>query len=46
MSTTLHILANRHNVSRWWLVLNYVRTPPMHYYLKSSGQATYLEAHP
>ena len=38
----LHILADRQNVVGWWLVLNYMQ-PPNHYYLESSGQATYTE---
>ena len=35
----LHILVDHQNVADWRLVLNYMRTPPTHYYLKSSGQA-------
>ena len=46
MSTALHILADHHNVVGWWLVLNYMRTPPIHYYLDCSGQAAYMETHP
>ena len=30
----------------WQLMLNYMRTPPTHYYLESSGQATYMKTHP
>ena len=37
VSTTLHILANRGNVVGWSLVLNYMRTPPTHYYQESGG---------
>jgi hypothetical protein len=33
----LHILADYHNVVGWQLVLNYMQTPPTHYYLDSSG---------
>jgi hypothetical protein len=29
----------------WWLVLTYVRTPPTHCYLESSGQTTYVETY-
>ena len=46
VSTALHILAGRHNVVGWQLVLNFMETPPTHYYLDSSGQATYMETHP
>ena len=41
----LHILADYHNVIEWQLVLNYMRTPPIHYYLASSGQAACMETH-
>jgi hypothetical protein len=27
-------------------VLNYMQTPPTHYYLESSGRVAYLETHP
>ena len=37
MSTTLHILVDHHNVGGWWLVLNYMRTPPTHYSLEPRG---------
>ena len=46
VSTTLHILANRQNVVGWRLVLNYMQTPPTHYYLESSGQAAHMNTHP
>ena len=42
----LHILADRCNVVGWWLMLNYVQTLPTHFYLESSGRATYMETHP
>ena len=36
--TTLYILVDHHNVVGWRLVLNYMQTPPTHYYLESSGK--------
>jgi len=27
-------------------MLNYMQTPPIHYYLESSGQVTYMKTHP
>ena len=45
MSTALHIRANCHNVIGWWLVLTYMQTPPIHYYLEFSGLAAYMETH-
>ena len=46
MSTDLHVLAGHQIVLGWWLVLNYMQTPPTHYYLESSGRAAYMETHP
>ena len=46
MSMALHILVDHHNVVSWRLVLIYMRTPPTHYYLESSGRVTYMETHP
>jgi hypothetical protein len=46
MSTTLHILVGHRIVVGWRLVLIYTRTPPTHYYLVCSGQATYMKTHP
>jgi hypothetical protein len=46
MSTTLHILVDHHNVVGWRLVIIYMRTPSTHYYLESSGQATYKGTYP
>jgi hypothetical protein len=31
------------NLVGWWFVLDYMRTPPTHYYLKSNGRAAYME---
>ena len=45
MSMALHILVGHHNVVGWWLVLIYMRTPPLHFYLESSGQVAYMETH-
>ena len=42
----LHIQADHQNVVGWWLELHYMQTPPTHYYLESSGWATYMETHP
>jgi hypothetical protein len=42
----LHILTDRHNVVGWWLVLNYMRTPPTHYCLEYIGRVAYTETHP
>ena len=36
----------RQIVVGWWLVLNYMRTPPTHYFVEPSGQATYMETRP
>ena len=41
-----HILADNQNVVGWQLVLNYMQTPPTHYYLESSEQAAYMKTHP
>ena len=41
-----YILTNRQNVVGWRLVLHYMRTPPAHYYLESSGWAASMETHP
>jgi hypothetical protein len=38
----LHILADYHNVIGLWLVLSYMQTPLTHYFLESSGRATYM----
>ena len=46
VSTTLHILIDHHNMVGQRLVLNYIRAPPIHYYLESSGQVPYMESHP
>ena len=46
MSTTLHILVDHQNGVRWWLVLNYMRTPPTHYFLESDGRAAYMKNSP
>jgi hypothetical protein len=43
VSMALHILADRWNVVGWQLVLNYMQTPPTHYYLECSGKATYMK---
>jgi hypothetical protein len=43
---TLRILVDHHNVVRWLVVLNYMQSPPTHYYLVSSGQVAYMETHP
>jgi hypothetical protein len=42
----LRILVDHHNVVRWRVVLNYMRSPLAHYYLESSGQVAYMETHP
>ena len=42
----LHILVDRQNVVGWVVVLNYMRTPLIHYYIKSSVQPGYMETHP
>jgi hypothetical protein len=42
VSMALRILADRWNVVGWQLVLNYMQTPPTHYYLECSGQAIYM----
>ena len=39
----LHILVGRHNVVNWRLVIIYMRVPPTHYYLESSGRAATWE---
>ena len=44
-ATALHILVGPHNVVSWLPLLIYMRTPPTHYYLESSGRATYMETH-
>jgi hypothetical protein len=36
-------LADHQNVVRWWHVLNYMRTPPTHYFLEYSGCTAYTE---
>jgi hypothetical protein len=41
----LYILAYCHNVVGWHFVLNYMRTPPTHYYLESNDRAAYMETH-
>ena len=46
MSMALHILVGQQNVHIWWLVLIYVKTPPNHYHLESSGRAAYMQTHP
>ena len=46
MSTALHILVGHQNVVGWQLVFIYMRTPPTHYYIESSGQVASLETHP
>jgi hypothetical protein len=40
------ILEGHQNVVGWQFVLNYIQTPPIHYYLEYSGQATYKEIQP
>ena len=40
----LHTLVDHQNVDGWWLVLNYMWTPPTHCYLEYSGRATYIKA--
>ena len=42
----LHILADRHNVVGWQLVLNYMRTPLTYCCVESSGRAAYMETYP
>ena len=42
----LHILVGHPDGVGWRLVLIYMRTPPTHYYLKSSGRVAYMETHP
>ena len=39
-------LTDRQNVVGWWLVLNYKQTPPIHYYLESSGPEVHMETRP
>ena len=46
MSITLHILVGRQNVVGWQLEFIYVRTPPTHYYLESSGRMAYIKTYP
>ena len=46
MSMALRILAYCQNVVGWQLALNYMRTPPTHYYLEYGGQVAYLETYP
>ena len=45
MSMALHILVDRQKVVGWRLVLNYMWAPLTHYYLESSEQAAFMEAH-
>ena len=42
MSTALHILIGHHNVVGWWLVVIYLRTPPIQCYLECSGRVAYI----
>ena len=43
VSTALHILAYHQNVVNWRVLLNYMRTPLIQYYLESSRKASYME---
>ena len=42
----LHILMNCRNAVGWQLAVKYMRTPPTHDFLESSGLAAYMETHP
>ena len=46
MSITIHVLVDCQNVVGWHLTLKYMRTPPTHYFVESSGRAAYMETHP
>ena len=43
VSTALHILGYHQNVVNWRVLLNYMRTPLIQYYLESSRKASYME---
>lgn len=48
MSTALRILADHQNLVGWWLImLNYMRTPAIHYFQEcSERRPTYMETLP
>ena len=46
VSMAFHILASHKNVVGWQLMLNFMQTPPTHYYLDSNGWVAYMETHP
>ena len=42
ISVPLHILAAHQNVVGWWFILNYMLTPPTHYFLESHERVAYM----